>query len=279
MLFQFLKQKINNYVNFSNIDTNLGNIFNDPELSKEILQLSFIHKKYTHLLMLMLAGVIYLYESPDLIEEIMLKHFNLTKDTYKIVNVEGKLIFGVFKIKDHTVFSFKGSSDFFDFITDIRFLECHPEHNIPGKTHSGFASVLFDNINDDIHIPRINKVLTEIDIIDNIQTPVYFTSHSLGSGISTILWSYLKNNDEYSHLNIKNITFGCPRVGNFKFSKTIKNTIRFVNKNDIVPNLPLPIGYTHTMEKIQLGVYNYFRFWSIKDHFIKSYFENLKLSL
>ena len=104
------------------------------------------------------------------------------------------------------------------------------------KIHIGFFKN-FDSI-----ISHIVKIIDERKSLH-----VVFTGHSLGGAVSTIMTLYCKL--LYIIKNIYCITFGSPRVGNKAFSKLfkkyIRNSYRYVNEEDPIPNLPSCLRFSH----------------------------------
>jgi hypothetical protein len=77
--------------------------------------------------------------------------------------------------------------------------------------------------------------------------------HSLGSPLG----SYAALDIDYLGFNVDCITFGSPRLGDYKFTEVFKkriiNRARIVNDKDIVPNFPSYIrGYFHTSPIIKI---------------------------
>ena len=159
-----------------------------------------------------------------------------------------------------------------------------------GRVHGGFkgeVDKLWDKIQEDI-------------IREQAKRDVWFTGHSLGAAMSTILASRCRG--ETTIVNPQELfTFGSPRVGwasyinNFPFKH-----YRFVNNADIVPRVPFYImGYRHHGECQYFNHYGNLRnltgwqrtkdtwrgifrgiakgkFDSIADHNIKQYILHIK---
>jgi len=144
----------------------------------------------------------------------------------------------------------RGSSSPKDFLEDaqvkkVNFVE-------PGeKVHSGFYTA-FSSIKEDLY-SSINYVVS--NNLDKIKS-VVICGHSLGAAL-TVISSYMicKDFPQISHL-VKNVTIGCPRVGNSTFkdnyNKLVPKSIRIVNDKDLVTRIP-KIGYTHINEGITLN--------------------------
>jgi predicted lipase len=214
------------------------------------------------------------YTSPNAIDdfETICNSINLTNSIHNIDNI---LVFGIFYVNKNLIISFKGSSNFNDFISDMDISGVSLEEEnikIPGKVHKGAYDILFENDRYKFIMEKIKEYSFE---------NIYITGHSLGGLTGTIFYAYLKEyykND--NNIQIKLITFGCPRVGNSTFCNTLGNVTRIVNNNDIVAKLPLPINYSHPEILLHIGKIpncNYFFNFanSIDDHHINNYYQSL----
>lgn len=258
----------------------------DKLFIKKIFSNPFIDSKNTNIIMCLLSGLIYKYSDIDILDGTC-KSWGLTNDNYNIYNIDNKeLVFGIFVIQKTLIIVFKGSSSFKDFLTDINFVEYDsPVDYTLGKVHKGIYNRLFntENIINGVKHPRCEII---IDLVkkypDNYN--IYLTGHSLGGGLATSFYQYLNACTNMSH-DIKLVTFGSPRVGDSVFVNSMNiNCSRFVNKNDIVPHLPLSIyGYKHIPTKIHIPLDNTdlhascfkLNTWSLDDHGIDQYFFSL----
>jgi predicted lipase len=144
----------------------------------------------------------------------------------------------------------RGSSSPKDFLKDaqikkVNFIE-------PGeKVHNGFYTA-FSSVKEDLY-SSINYILSKK--LNKIKS-VVICGHSLGAAL-TVISSYMicKDFPQIAHL-VKNITVGCPRVGNSTFknnyNKLVPKSIRIVNDKDLVTRIP-KIGFTHINEGITLN--------------------------
>lgn len=144
----------------------------------------------------------------------------------------------------------RGSSSPKDFLKDaqvkkVNFVE-------PGeKVHNGFYTA-FESVKEDLY-SSINYIIS--NKLDKIKS-VVICGHSLGAAL-TVISSYMicKDFPQIAHL-VKNVTIGCPRVGNSTFkdnyNKLVPKSIRIVNDKDLVTRIP-KIGYTHINEGITLN--------------------------
>ena len=102
-----------------------------------------------------------------------------------------------------------------------------------GKVHRGFKEAL-EEVWPDL-IPYVRKLHKK-------GCKIWVTGHSLGGALATLFAS------RYGNVQ-GTYTFGSPRVGNEGFKKNLDVKIyRFVNNDDIVPRVPLPIRYVHVGE-------------------------------
>jgi predicted lipase len=182
----------------------------------------------------------------------------------------------------------RGSSSPKDFLKDaqvkkVNFIE-------PGeKVHNGFYTA-FSSVKEDLY-SSINFILSKK--LDKIKS-VVICGHSLGAAL-TVISSYMicKDFPQIAHL-VKNVTVGCPRVGNSTFkdnyNRLVPKSIRIVNDKDLVTRIP-KIGFTHINEGITLNEkgevityssLNPFRYFveifisdvsgeAAKDHFVDNY--------
>ena len=150
----------------------------------------------------------------------------------------------------------RGSSSPKDFLKDaqvkkVNFVE-------PGeKVHNGFYTA-FESVKEDLY-SSINYILNTTKFNktnpNRIQS-VVICGHSLGAAL-TVVSSYMicKDFPQIAHL-VKNVTVGCPRVGNSTFkdnyNKLVPKSIRIVNDKDLVTRIP-KIGFTHINEGITLN--------------------------
>ena len=152
--------------------------------------------------------------------------------------------------KDTLYIVWRGSSSPKDFLEDaqlkrVNFIE-------PGeKVHNGFYTA-FSSVKEDLYSSVNNVVSNNLDKIKS----VVICGHSLGAALAVIS-SYMicKDFPQIAHL-VKNVTIGCPRVGNSTFkdnyNKLVPKSIRIVNDKDLVTRIP-KIGFTHINEGITLN--------------------------
>ena len=144
----------------------------------------------------------------------------------------------------------RGSSSPKDFLKDAQVKKVNFVQ--PGeKVHNGFYTA-FESVKEDLY-SSINFILSKK--LDKIKS-VVICGHSLGAAL-TVISSYMicKDFPQIAHL-VKNVTIGCPRVGNSTFkdnyNKLVPKSIRIVNDKDLVTRIP-KIGFTHINEGITLN--------------------------
>jgi len=130
-----------------------------------------------------------------------------------------------------------------DIITDLKIHRVDASYdcaNVDGLIHSGFkegALDLWKAVHDDV-------------LAEGVDEKIWFTGHSLGAAIATIMATY-SHHDEKTFETAGLITFGSPRVGNSDFSgfndKCIPGHYRWVNNEDAVTKSPLNLFglYSH----------------------------------
>lgn len=113
---------------------------------------------------------------------------------------------------------------------------------IPGKVHAGFKDALNE---------VWDSVSNALNSFQDKQQTVWFCGHSLGAALATLAVAEYVGN-EGGRINGL-YTIGQPRVGNSQFAGQFDSVVgtccyRFVNNNDVVPQLPLwgpALKYTH----------------------------------
>ena len=136
---------------------------------------------------------------------------------------------------------FRGSDEKKDWLNNI---EIAPKqfNSIRGKIHSGFYR----------HFRKVKHALL-CHLASSDYRKLFITGHSLGGAAATLA-AYVLHTSE---IPIEKVyTFGAPKVGNSTFAndyneKLLSKTYRFVNSNDIVPQLLR--SYTHVGRRVYIN--------------------------
>ena len=129
------------------------------------------------------------------------------------------------------------------------------------RVHRGFKNEV-----DDIW-PHIEEDIKKVK-----EKQLWFTGHSLGAAMTTIMSSRCRHCESLAD-PVEVHTFGSPRVGWKKYTQTFDTKhYRWVNNNDIVTRVPLAIMlYRHDGEEMYLNAYGKLRkptYWQrVKDRF------------
>jgi triacylglycerol lipase len=174
-----------------------------------------------------------------------------------------------------------------DMIADARLFKVRSDTQ--GGVHKGFKVEV-----DDIWDP----VYEDLQSLKDSEKSIWFTGHSLGGAMSTIIASRAWADDTLAE-PIELHTFGSPRPGNRRFRDSIADEkhYRWRHNNDIVTKVPPAfLGYRHTGQEHYLngkgdlvingGFWYKFkdqikglfanRFDSIADHAIATYAKHIK---
>lgn len=163
------------------------------------------------------------------------------------------------KTKDYLVVAIRGTEEVEDVLTDLEAVhtELGPEGGgLPvkkyGEVHQGFNEAAFRHR----FYKNIENVV-KMALKKHPKKKVYFTGHSLGGALSTIMGAYMATRMKKRDITV--INFGSPRPGDEMFHNwvsTVPNLAvwRFVNNNDVVPRTPVGIinDWWHAGHLIQL---------------------------
>jgi hypothetical protein len=169
-------------------------------------------------------------------------------NTFTLVNSDTSFSWASSTDGKDLYFTFRGTIDWSNIVVDIEMEMI----KFPVNYHNGF-----EGKNLLVHKGFINNYLKMADfmnsIIDqsiikknNIEN-VYFIGHSLGGALATLaafdVFHNNENNVYTKYVDVKLLTFASPRVGNESFAdyfdEIIPNSIRVVNKYDIIPRTPI----------------------------------------
>jgi hypothetical protein len=136
--------------------------------------------------------------------------------------------------KDYAVLSFRGTEgNIKDILSDLKF-------RLKDGKHRGFAQA-YENVAEEVREYVLGKPYQGY-------CPLYITGHSLGAAIAVIATQDLDG------VNLAACyTFGCPRVGNAEFDRSVKAPVyRVVNAADGVARVPFFV-----MGRIHVGDLRY----------------------
>lgn len=130
------------------------------------------------------------------------------------------------------VLAFRGTTaDFRNILTDIKIRFYRDKSGARLSTGFSEAYALVQN-----------DIAAAVGALDP-NLPLYITGHSLGGALAVIASNRIHPWDRIASC----YTYGCPRVGNGEFANQLWKVpiYRQVHSSDIVPRVPLPIGYRH----------------------------------
>ena len=163
-----------------------------------------------------------------------LKENNIKYSSVKFFTNDSAQGYGIV-MSDRIVIALRGTepTQAKDMLADIK--TWPSESDTVGKVHAGFKAEI------DKLYPAITKWLKPKG-----NKKLIITGHSLGAAMATILASRLKPTSP----DLVLYTFGCPRTGNKEWGVQFANieAYRFVNNNDIIPQVPMLGYYRHVGE-------------------------------
>lgn len=119
---------------------------------------------------------------------------------------------------------FRGTEDIQEWVADAYGLPMYTWNTSGAKVHRGFYEIY------EALCPSLRIMTT---------TPIV-SCHSLGSAIGSMCYVDLKYVQGFKPWLVR---FASPRVGNAAFSALLDGTLRIMNKEDIVPQLPKAFGF------------------------------------
>ncbi|KAL6738113.1 hypothetical protein Aduo_011696 [Ancylostoma duodenale] len=145
------------------------------------------------------------------------------------------------------VLSFRGTMRFMQLVEEANWSAFH------GKTKwvaGGYVSTYFYNAFMAVWNGRLGKSFEALlAAYPNYQ--VWVTGHSLGASMASLAASYVIAKENISGSNVKLITYGQPRTGDYAFAashnRLVPYSYRVVHWRDIVPHIPMEgfEGYWH----------------------------------
>jgi hypothetical protein len=171
-------------------------------------------------------------EFGDLIKQDIFNELcNVSKLVYISSSLDGNVY--VWKKEKKMYVTFSGTSSVMDVLVDLDFTMFHWKEDI--FVHSGFKDQFMS----------LEKNIT-MEITEDIDE-IYFSGHSLGSGLSTFASAYY--GEKYPNIKVTCMTFAGPKVGNAGFvrwfEKHVYKSIRMCHCGDPVPLLPFWCGWNH----------------------------------
>lgn len=175
-------------------------------------------------------------------------------DQFKAIDITKKPFFDtqafVCADADILLVAFRGteSRDLKDWLTDAQFdLTDGPIKGTKNKVHRGFHQAL------DSAWEKLGAAIAELRTGNQA---IWITGHSLGGALATLAAARLSLGDGIrdQQFDVQGLyTFGQPRTGNRDFTAAFDQrfqgrSFRFVNNNDIVPEVPpmgVPLKYWH----------------------------------
>lgn len=157
------------------------------------------------------------------------------------------------------VISIRGTSDVQEWIDDAKFeLVKYNDNKEFGRVELGFKEIVSS-----FTVSTPNE--EGFTLLDNFMNGykgkvkrIFVVGHSLGSSLATLV-AFDADVSGYAD-QVQLLTFASPLTGDAKFVKVfqsrIKDSIRVVNKPDIVPRVPPPLfGYRHIWRELEIDSY------------------------
>ena len=160
------------------------------------------------------------------------------------------LLFGFICLSDEKelVIVMRGTDTFIEWLKDFEFLLSESLiKNCNGKIEHGFSD-LYTSLKTINNTEILLKDKISLYIENGTATTITVCGHSLGGALSTLVGLDISLNTSGIVPSI--YTFASPKVGNSDFvnlfNKTISNSYRIVNDNDLIPEVPLKLlNYRH----------------------------------
>ena len=153
------------------------------------------------------------------------------------------------KKDDEIILAFRGSSNFDNWVTNLKFDKVKYKDVPKAEVHYGFNQA-YEEVAGQV-ISTIKQYLAA-----HPSATLLFTGHSLGAALVTLAALDIKRQLNPQRV-IKFYTFGCPRVGNQALTDYILTLFpqglysRVTHYNDIVPHIPPSVvGYNHAGNEV-----------------------------
>jgi len=156
----------------------------------------------------------------------------------------------------NVVISTRGTEGILEWVQDAKFaaVKC-PVLSGAGCTEDGFTAVYLSlRVAPDAKSERLVKALPNMAFPRPV-TSVTICGHSLGGALVTLCGLDVAANTPFKHPAV--YSYASPRTGDSSFVDTynqvVPNTVRFANRLDIVPKVPLTPPYGHVLGLIDLN--------------------------
>jgi Lipase (class 3) len=156
----------------------------------------------------------------------------------------------------NAVVSIRGTKGLLEWLQDARFLmvKC-PFLKGAGSTEDGFTAVYESlRITADAGSTRLVEALPGMAFPQPVNS-LTICGHSLGGALVTLLALDVAANTKFTHPAV--YSYASPRTGDPSFVDTynqlVPNTLRFANRLDIVPKVPLRPPYQHVLGLFDLN--------------------------
>lgn len=206
------------------------------------MAISELEFKDRSLLFAKLAAIAYSDDVKHVKEQV--KNLGFTK--VKFYDRDGAQAY-CFSNKEDLVIACRGTQpgQFNDIKADLKSIMTMAE--TVGKVHLGFKQEVDDLWPD---------LMPDLILNSNKKLTTWFTGHSLGAAMATIMASRCNADPEMPDVE-EVYTYGSPRVGNKKYVHSLEVTHhRWVNNNDVVTRVPFRImGYRHHGTEHYLNAY------------------------
>ena len=154
------------------------------------------------------------------------------------IRADTNIIIGDDAVQGARVFSFRGSSDIYNWISNIEFEFTEPYADKSIKVHRGLYA----------------EYATYKDrLMEHLAPNLILNGHSSGAALA-MFFAY-DISQANTNTNVTVYTYGKPRIGNAAFAESVSMSdiihYRITHHDDIVPHLPEEIfGYRHTDSEV-----------------------------
>jgi len=164
------------------------------------------------------------YQCAVLSVEAYSRHHDLSRINHTLLNVYDKSHTQAIVTTNgkQKFLAYRGSESAKDFLNDLKYVKTDWKHG--GRIHAGFKDAY-----------GVLDVKEDVDFV---------TGHSLGAALAILRLSEREAKAGF--------VFGCPRVGNSKFAKTVKCPVfRYENHLDVVTHIPPPTSILQIIHSVR----------------------------